>query len=391
MVFSLFHAISPALQPSAILFETKGVFTLFRTNFAPQKLRFMHWVRIIALFLMVGSGLISGCKKQDSGSAASQRARGPLMVEGFIVQPSAVSEDVEVSGTLLPLETTTIKAEVSGRITQLNFNEGSIVPQGFLLVKLFDQDLQAQLRKLQVQLQIAIKTVQRQRELLAINGISQQDFDLSALNVDNLKADIQTTHIAISKTEIRAPYEGQIGLRNVSMGAYLSPQDIITTLRDVKKLKLEFSVPEKYAKNIGKGYTIKFKVDGGRKTHEAVVLATEGNVDQNTRTLKIRAIVSNNDAELVPGIFAKVNLQMGQDSMALMVPTQAIIPQARNKSLIVFHKDSAQFTVVETGLRDSAYIQILRGIHAHDTIVTTGLMAVRPGVKIKLVKVKRLK
>ncbi len=352
----------------------------------------MHWVRNFIVFGAVTAGVLSGCqsKKGGTGSAASQRQRGPLMVEGFVVQPSSVSEDVEVSGTLLPSETTTIRSEVSGRITQLNFNEGTIVPTGFLLVKLFDQDLQAQLRKLQVQLEIAIKTVQRQRELLAINGISQQDFDLSALNVDNLKADIQTIKISISKTEIRAPYEGQIGLRNVSLGAYLSPADIITTLRDVKKLKLEFSIPEKYAKNIGKGYIVKFKVDGGKKIHEAVVLATEGNVDQNTRTLKIRAIVSGNDPELVAGIFAKVNLQMGQDSMALMVPTQAIIPQARNKQLIIFRKDSALFAVVETGLRDSAYIQIMRGLHPGDTIVTTGLMAVRPNAKIKITKVNRI-
>ena len=352
----------------------------------------MHLVRNFVVFLILTGGLLCGCeaKKEGSGSAASKRLRGPMSVEGFIVQPSPVSEDVEVSGTLLPSETTQIRAEVSGRITQLNFSEGTIVPKDFLLVKLFDRDLQAQLRKLEVQLQIAVKTVQRQRELLAISGISQQDFDLSALNVDNLKADIQTIRISISKTEIRAPYEGQIGLRNVSMGAYLSPADIITTLRDIKILKLEFSVPEKYAKNISNGYIVKFKVDGGKKMHEAVVLATEGNVDQNTRTLKIRAIVPGNDAELVPGIFAKVNLQLGQDNAALMVPSQAVIPQARNKQVIIFRKDSAQFTIVETGLRDSAYVQILKGLHAGDTIVTTGLMAVRPATKIKISKVNRL-
>ena len=352
----------------------------------------MQLARNFTMFWIVTGGILSGCeaKKEGTGSAASQRQRGPMSVEGFVVQPSAVSEDVEVSGTLLPSETTQIRAEVSGRIIQLNFTEGTTVPQGFLLVKLFDQDLQAQLRKLEVQLQIAKKSVERQRELLAINGISQQDFDLAALNVDNLRADIQTTRISISKTEIRAPYEGQIGLRNVSLGAYLSPSDIITTLRDIKKLKLEFSIPEKYAKNISIGYTIRFRVDGGKKDHQAVVIATEGNVDQNTRTLKIRSIVSANDAELVPGIFAKVNLLMGQDSMALMVPTQAIIPQARNKQVIIFRKDSGQFTVVETGLRDSAYVQILKGLHAGDTIVITGLMAVRPSSKIKISKVKRL-
>jgi membrane fusion protein (multidrug efflux system) len=210
------------------------------------------------------------------------------------------------------------------------------------------------------------------------------------LNVDNLKADIQTIRISISKTEIRAPYEGQIGLKSVSLGAYLSPTDIITSLREVRQLKLEFSVPEKYAKNIAKGYVVKFTVDGGKKPHNAVVIATEGNVEANTRTLKIRALVSEKDSELVPGIFAKVNLQLGQDTVALMIPTQAIIPQARNKQVILLRKDSVHFTVVETGIRDSAYVQVVQGLHVGDTVITTGLMAIRPNSKIKIVKVKRL-
>ena len=345
--------------------------------------------RILTFLLIL---VLAGCnsKTDDTAGGGGQRPRGPLAVEGFLVQTSSVSEDVEVPGTLLPAEETQIRAEVSGRIIELHLPEGTVVPKGTLLVKLFDQDLQAQLKKLQVQLEIAVRTVQRQRELLAINGISQQDFDLSALNVDNLKADIQTIKISISKTEIRAPYEGQIGLRNVSLGAYLSSADIITTLRDIKQLKLEFSIPEKYSKNIAKGYIVKFTVDGGKKEQLAKVMATEGHVEQNTRTLKIRAIVSQIDDELVPGIFAKVNLQLGQDSLALMIPSQAVIPQARNKQVIVLRKDSALFSVVETGIRDSSYIQILQGLKAGDTVVTTGLMSIRPNAKIRISTLKRL-
>jgi len=351
----------------------------------------MQLVRIFIVFIICAGQFLFGCNsKKDPAGGGAKRNSGPIMAEGFIVGKSSVSEDVEVPGTLLPAEETQIRAEVSGRIIQLNLPEGTVVPKGFLLVKLFDQDLQAQMKKLKVQLEIAVKTVQRQKELLAINGISQQDYDLSSLSVDNLKADIQTIKISISKTEIRAPYEGQIGLRSVSLGAYLSPADIVTSLRDVKQLKLEFSVPEKYAKNIAKGYIVKFSVDGGKKEHQGVVLATEGNVEQNTRTLKIRAIVSEKDNELVPGVFAKVNLQLGQDTMALMIPTQSIIPQARNKQVIIFRKDTARFTVVETGIRDSSYIQVLRGLRAGDTVITTGLMAIRPNGKVKITKVNRL-
>lgn len=334
------------------------------------------------------------CEEKKEGGQSPRggqnpRQRGALSVEAFVAQTSSISEDVEVPGSLLPLEQTQIKSEISGRVVQLNVPEGTVVPKGYLLVKLFDQDQQAQLRKLKIQLQIAIKTVQRQKELLAINGISQQDYDLSALNVDNLKADIQAVEIAISKTEIRAPYQGEIGLRSISVGAYLSPSDVITTLRDVSQLKLEFSVPEKYAKNIAKGSQILFRVDGGQVDHPARVMATEGNVEPTTRTLKVRALVTEKHPELVPGIFARVQLKLGQDTRAIMVPTQAVIPQARNKRVILLRKDSAVFQIVETGLRDSSFVQILSGVKAGDTVITTGLMAVRPGSKVKVTTVSR--
>lgn len=319
----------------------------------------------------------------------NNRQTGPLVVDGFLVQHETISDNIEVPGTLMPAEETQLRTEVSGRIVQLNINEGAGVQQGTLLVKLFDKDLQAQLRKLEVQLQIAIKTEERQKELLSINGISQQEYDLTALQVDNLNADIEAVRIAISKTEIRAPYSGNIGLRSVSLGSYVSSNDIIATIRQVSQLKLEFSVPEKYAKNINKGYKVKFKVDGGNAEHTGVVLATESGVDQITRTLRIRALVNGNNLELVPGIFAKVQLQLGNDAKALVVPTQAIIPQARNKQVILLRGDSAVFTVVETGLRDSAFVQITNGLKVGDTVITTGLMAIRPNGKVKIGKVNR--
>ncbi len=327
--------------------------------------------------------------KHKAALKANAKKSGVLSVEGFIVEARQESERIEVPGSLLPIEETQIRPEVTGRIVQLNIKEGAFVKKGTLLVKLFDQDLQAQLKKLEVQLDISNRTVERQRDLLAINGISQQDFDLSALAVDNLKADIQTTQISVSKTEIRAPYDGQLGLRNVSLGTYVSTADLLTSIRQVSQLKLEFSVPEKYAKDIGPGYLVKFRVDGGQQDHQATVVATEGNVDQVTRTLKIKAIVNESHPELIPGVFAKVNLQLGSQAKALMVPTQAVIPLARSKQIILLRKDSAQFLTVDTGIRDSVFVQIVRGLKAGDTIITTGLMTIRPRVKIKITKFNR--
>ena len=344
---------------------------------------------ILSVFVLMA---VFSChsKKPDQGNARGGRAGGPLVVDAFVVRPYAISDNVEVPGSLLPFEETQIRAEVGGRIVGLNIQEGGSAAKGTMLVKLFDQDLQAQLKKLQVQLQIKVKSEERSAELLKINGISQQDYDLAALDVENLKADILGTEIAISKTEIRAPYAGRLGLRNVSLGSYISPTEIVTTIRQVDQLKLDFAIPEKYAKDITKGYKVKFRVDGGEQEHTATVIATENSVDQNTRTLRIKAVVNRTHAELVPGVFAKVNLQLGRDDQALMVPTQALIPSARNKQVVVLRGDSVQFNVVETGIRDSAYVQVLKGIQAGDTIIISGLMAIRPNAKVKVAKVTQL-
>jgi membrane fusion protein (multidrug efflux system) len=344
--------------------------------------------RILILFLS-GAIVLASCNSKKEGAPAGRdpRQMKPAEVDAFVVHTSSISDKIEVPGTLLPAEQTQIKAEVGGRVVQLNVKEGSVVERNALLVKLFDADLQTQLKKLEVQLQIAQKTQERQAELLKINGISQQDYDLVELNVQTLKVDIEATRIAIAKTEIRAPYAGQVGLRAISLGAYISPADVITTLRQISELKLEFSIPEKYAKEIQKGDKVSFMVDGGEKTHQATVIATENSVEQSTRTLRVRALVKNNHPELIPGVFAKVNLQLGKDMNALLIPTQAIIPTARNKQVILLRKDSAVFTVVETGIRDSVFVQVTSGLQVGDTIITSGLMVIRPNTKVKVSKV----
>lgn len=339
-----------------------------------------------SIFCVLSVLLFLACGSRENNGAGA-RTRGPIIADGFLVQPRPVSESVEVPGTLLPEEATELRAEVSGRVVRLDMAEGEVVPKGKLLVKLFDGDLRAQLRKLEVQLQIAQKSEERLAELLKISGISQQDYDLAQLNVENLKADIEATQIAIAKTEIRAPYTGRLGLRYISLGSYLSPNDIVTNIRQVDRLKLEFAIPEKYAKSIAPGGKVNFRVDGGQASHQATVIATENSVDVTTRTLMVRALVAEGHRELVPGIFAKVNLQLGQSDEALMIPTQAVIPQARGKQVIVYTRDSVLFTEVETGIRDSAYVQITNGLQAGDTVIINGLMAIRPTSTVRLDKI----
>jgi membrane fusion protein (multidrug efflux system) len=349
-------------------------------------------MRKLILIAITGAMLIqTSCKEkkqstQTTGMGGSNG--GPLPVEAMVVKPTSVSQTVEVTGNILPFESTEIRSEISGRITALNIQEGAFVSKGALLVKLFDGDLQAQLKKLQVQLQIAEKTEERQRELLKISGISQQDYDLSLLSVNNLKADLDLIRVSITKTEIRAPYSGRMGLRNISMGAYITPSNLLTTISQVEEVKVEFSVPEKYSAQIRNGMVIRFTLEGVPTPYSARVVATESRIEENTRNLRIRAIVSGKDKNLIPGNFAKVQVILGRDDNALMVPTEAIIPQARNKQLIVYKGGKASFQTVITGVRDSTLIQVVDGIKAGDTVITTGLLFLKPQADVKLTKIK---
>ena len=195
-------------------------------------------------------GLMFSCKEEKKNVAGRPRRNMPLQAEAYIVRSTTLSENIEVPGTILPFEETQILAEIPGRVVKLNIPEGSFVQQGTLLVKLFDDDLQAQLKKLEVQLQIAEKTFERYKELLKISGISQQEVDLSELQVNNLKADIDLVKVNISKTEIRAPFSGRIGLKNVSLGAYISPAVLITTISQIK-IRFSPELTAKGSRNIG--------------------------------------------------------------------------------------------------------------------------------------------
>ena len=310
-----------------------------------------------------------------------------LSVEGLIIKPSAISETVEVTGNILPFESTEIRPEISGRVVELNIREGTIVPKGSLLVKIFDGDLQAQLKKLKVQLQIAEKTEERQRELLKISGISQQDYDLSLLQVNNIKADIELTEVSIAKTEIRAPYTGRLGLRNISPGAYISPTNVLSTISQVQQMKIEFSIPEKYSAQIRNGLDVNFDIDGSPATYKATIIATESSVEQNTRNLRVRAVIKSPDRFLIPGNFAKVAVILGKNENAIMIPTESVLPVSRNKQVVLYNGGKARFVSITTGIRDSTRVQVLDGLTMGDTIVTTGLLFLRKDSNIKLSKI----
>lgn len=345
------------------------------------------------LYVVFGFSLVAfSCGKNEtkpSGAPATTANPGLTVsaVEGFVAKPSVLTEQVTASGTLVPAEETELHPEATGRVVRLNLPEGRSVRKGELLLKIFDEDLKTQLQKLETQLKQAEITEQRLRELLKVKGVSQQEYDLAELSVQTIKSDMELVRINIAKTELRAPYDGIIGLRRLSPGAYVTPATAVTTIRTSSALKLDFSIPEKYSHLIRVGQSLNFKVEGSTAIHAATVLATEQTIAAESRNLVVRASVR--DARgLLPGAFAEVTLALGNKTSALLIPNQAIIPQARDKKVILSKGGKARFVTVKTGVRQAGMIEIIEGIEPGDTICTTGMLFLRPDATVKFSKVE---
>lgn len=343
---------------------------------------------IVAVTSVFLSMVITSCKKSaDPKTAAAGGAKPSIGVNAFIARTQNITSTVNASGTLVSNEEVEIRPELQARVIKLYFKEGVTVAKGQLLVKLDDDDLQAQLKKLTAQKSLTQKNVDRLSELLKIDGVSKQEYDISNTQLKAYDADIEGIRALLRKTEIRAPFAGSIGLTNISEGAYVTPLTLIATLQQINPLKVDFSIPEKYSQMLKNGSKLSFTVAGYRDTFDAVVYATEPKIDLATRNIRVRARTPNTGNKLVPGMFASISLGIEGRANAVMVPTQALVPVARGKQLIVVKNGMAEFVPVEMGIRDADMAEIIKGIKEGDTIVTTGLMQIRPGSPVKITKV----
>jgi membrane fusion protein, multidrug efflux system len=348
----------------------------------------MRTIFSIPYFLFFFTLFFFSCSSGDKKAEAPKPATPPIAkAEGYVVSPQLLSQDIEVPGSLAAYEEVELHPEVSGRVTAVYFKEGSNVGQGSLLLKIYDGDLQAQLQKLQIQIKTAEKTAERYGALLKINGVSQQEYDLNVLAVNNIRADMNIVKTNMARTTLRAPFSGKIGITTITKGAYITPQTPIATLRKVSQLKLNFAVPELYSAKIKNGNLVRFTVEGSNTVYPAIVSATENIIAEDNRSLNVIATVVKPDAQLLAGAFAKVKIVLGGNTASLMVPTQAIIPQARNKKIIIIRDGIAVMETVTTGTRDSSMVEITSGLKAGDTILTTGLLSTKPGSKVQLNKV----
>ena len=244
--------------------------------------------------------------------------------------------------------------------------------------------MQAQLLKLESQLKLAEDRVYRQSALLKKDAVSQEALEKVETELATLNADIELVKSNISHTELRAPFNGVIGLRQVSLGQYASPSTIIAKLTRISPLKVEFAVPERYAGDVAKGTNLTFRVEGKLKDYSAKVYALESKIDPATHTLPIRALYPNSNGELLPGRYVSVTLKRREIENAIAVPSEAIVPEMGRDLIYLYKNGKAEPVEITTGMRTEGQVQVVKGLQVNDTIIVSGILQLRSGLQVKL-------
>ena len=343
---------------------------------------------VIYLILMPKFDWMRFWEEKKSGPQSESGGGGmgmsKLLVSAVVAEPTLLENNISITGGIIPNESVAIKSEISGKVDAIYFDEGTKAKKGELLVKINVDELLAQLKKAQYTEKLRNEIEFRQRQLLEREAISQEEYDQSLTELQTAQTDIQLLKTQIAKSYIRAPFSGRVGLRNVSLGAYITPSTVITDLFSLDPIKVEFSIPGKYVGRIGKEKNIEFTTDASETIYTGKVYATEPRIDPNTRTLKVRALSSNPKGELLPGQFVNIKLGLDRKEDVIMVPTEAVIPELNSSKVYVLLNGKVSEKQIETGIRTASHLEITSGLDIGDTIITTGMLQVRPGMSVNV-------
>ncbi|SEN26986.1 membrane fusion protein, multidrug efflux system [Mucilaginibacter gossypiicola] len=345
---------------------------------------------LLVAYLVYNKFFSEGAKKSAAAMASGKgdkKKGGPVGVNVMIVKETAVNNIIDITGTIDANEKVSLISQTAGNITGIYFNEGTKVTKGQLLVKVYNQDLEASLQQNQYQVALAKQQESRNRQLLQKEAISQEEYDTSLTSLNSLKAAADVIKAQIARTEIRAPFSGTIGLRNVSPGSYLSPSSPIANLVNIDPAKVTFAVPERYLSILGPGSKIRFKTESSMENFVGTVYAIDPSIDASSRTITVRAKAPNPKGILTAGSFAKINLTLDQIPKTILLPTEAVIPDLKSSLVWIYHNGTAVSKPVKTDLRTDTKIQVIEGLKPGDSVVVSGLIQMRPKVPLKILKV----
>ncbi len=307
-----------------------------------------------------------------------------FQADAVVAEASYLEDLISSTGTVRAIQEIDLSSETSGKVIGLYINEGSEVSAGDLLVKVNDNDLQAELARLESNIELFEETSERQQQLFERGGATQEDYDNTLMQLNNLRAEHATVRVQIDRTEVRAPFDGIVGLTYISEGAYVTPSTRIASLQNTDSDRVDFTIPERYSANVRMGSQINFEVQGVDSLFTGEVIATEPQIDPRTRTVQVRAVAENTNRLLNPGAFANVELVLSAFDEALVVPSVALVPDNGSFKVLVYQDGKVRESFVETGIRLRDRIQILSGIAPGDTVLVNGLMQLSEGSDVEI-------
>lgn len=327
--------------------------------------------------VVIAGAMFASCNGEGPKPSDAPAA---LTVDVVVAQPRAFQMSLEATGNIRPFEEVELRAPVGGTVLEILFEEGQPVQKGDLLIRLDDRAWQAEARGLRVRIEAAKSDLQRKQELLKIEGASQEEADAARATLAGLEAQLDQLEVNISLANVKAPFTGVVGLRDFSLGTYLPAGGVITRLAQVDRLKLDFDIPGKYADRVVRGKHL--RVISGRDTATATVYAVNPSVDNASRNLEARAVMDGNRRGFTPGDFARVVFPLEMDSNAILVPTDAIVPELNGQTAFVLRGGKVHKQNVVLGSRTAQEVQVVEGISTGDSVIVSGLLQVKEGMKV---------
>jgi len=340
---------------------------------------------LVIAIVIIGLILYPKLKPDEQGPAmASPRGSTIVPVEAKIIHPQRIENVIKITGAIIANESVVLKSEISGKIEGIYFKEGQRVAKHDLLLTINDDEIYAQLERLKYTQKLNEDIEYRMRQLLEKEAISREEYEIALTTLNTTLSDIKEREARIAKHKIYAPFDGIIGLRQISEGSYISPSDLVANIYNINPIKIEFSIPGKYTSLVDIGDSIKFVVESSSRMFTGIIYAVEPRIDPRTRTLQIRAICKNDEGILFPGQFANIDYVLDVLPNALMVPSESVIPELNGHKVYTFKNGLVNQEEVEIGLRTEDDVHITQGIQPGDTVITTGILQIRQGMPVNI-------
>ena len=309
-----------------------------------------------------------------------------MSVVAVTLKREPFAQQMEGVGTARANEAVDITAKLSNRVTAIRFREGQQVKAGEVLVEFDSEQARATLAEAEAALSDSQSQFKRSRELFATKALSEAQLDQLQATLSANQARVAGARSQLNDTIIRAPFAGRVGLRNISVGSYVSPGTVITTLDDTSVIKLDFSVPEVFLSSLQEGLQISARTSAyPDEDFKGKVSSIDSRLDPVSRAIIVRARIDNKDGRLKPGMFMTVKL-IRAERPALMLPEEALVPEGNKKFVFVVRDGKAARVEIETGRRRPGEVEVVSGLDEGDQVITEGTQKVREGAPVKPVQ-----